>query len=64
MMGVVGFVIEDASTVYSKFTAVAEAGKWARSVKQQHLTRSRPFSLPPQLFFFVVLNKIINLSTV
>lgn len=51
MMGVVGFVIEDASTVYSKLTAVAEAGKWARSVKQQHLTRSRPFSLPPQLFF-------------
>ena len=42
-------VAVDVSTVYSKLTAVADVGKLANSVKQQHLTRSRPFSLPPQL---------------
>ena len=39
----------DVSIVYSKLTAVADEGKLLSSVKQQHFTRSRPFSLPPQL---------------
>jgi len=42
-------VTVDVSTVYSKLTAVADVGKLPNSVKQQHFTRSRPFSLPPQL---------------
>ena len=40
---------DEGSTVYSKFTVVAEDGKLINSVKQQHFTRSKPFSLPPQL---------------
>ena len=38
------------STVYSKLIAVADDGKFDKSVKQQHFTKSKPFSLPPQLF--------------
>lgn len=43
-------VFIDVSTVYSKLTAVADDGKLLRSVYKQHLTKSNPFSLPPQLY--------------
>ena len=42
-------LVDEESIVYSKLTDVAEAGKFDSSVKQQHFTKSRPFSLPPQL---------------
>ncbi|RNA17885.1 hypothetical protein BpHYR1_027754 [Brachionus plicatilis] len=37
-------------SMYSKLTAVADDGKLLRSVYKQHLTKSNPFSLPPQLY--------------
>jgi hypothetical protein len=45
----VASLFKEVSTVYSKLTAVADAGKLLKSVYKQHFTKSSPFSLPPQL---------------